>query len=125
MNPLRRPYPGIPMVNCVAGAASRNDPRLSYWAGPDSSCGEGGDPLRRRRRRRRIRRSLICIAAMVLLAFGVGTAVGFECHRTEEELAREIEGQSPSRIPVFKREVDRLISEMWKTEAVDRINRRP
>lgn len=51
----------------------------------------------------------------------MGLWVGLESHRTDEELVQEMEGESESPGFDLEKQTDRIIDEIWKTEALERI----
>ncbi len=72
------------------------------------------------------RKRILWGAAMSLaVAGGLGLWLGFESHRTEEELALEERQEATPAGLDLNQQADRLINEIWKTEALEKIpNRR-
>lgn len=80
------------------------------------------------RRNAEARRKRVAKGVVVFMAVAgvIGLWLGFESHRTEEEIAqREREEATPAPVLDLNMQADRLINEIWKTEALEKIpNRR-
>jgi hypothetical protein len=73
------------------------------------------------REHRRRRRLIFGVFVSVVLALALGGYLGLSSHRTGEEMAREMEGaQEEAGKSDIDRQMDRLIDEMWKSEALEK-----
>lgn len=76
---------------------------------------------RRRDVKLRKRRLALGFTGVLLLAALVGGIVGIHSHRSAEALTRELQEKAPLPAPEVERQVDRLIDEIWKTEALEKL----
>jgi hypothetical protein len=74
-----------------------------------------------RTRKARKKRVTIGIVFSVVVAGSIGIWLGFSSHRSGEELAQEIRGTARGLEFDLNKQADRLISEVWKTEALEKI----
>lgn len=124
MSELRGRYPGGPSRNPSDDDALQPRPRreLPTVEEIEARAAAGSQLFRFRRRRRRVAFGL---ALSVLLSAVVGIWLGWQSHRTDQELARELRKQAVEADFDLNREADRLINEIWKTEALEKRPRQP
>lgn len=80
---------------------------------------------RRSQWKRRRRRLLVGFVVAVLVAGGTGFWLGWQSHRTPEEIAREEEGRSGDGEGVdLSRERDIILEQLWLMEELERAPRR-
>ena len=75
--------------------------------------------------KRKRNRLILVLLVSVVTAGGGGLWVGLERHRTAEEGAQDMELNSTILQTELDKQADRIINEMWKTEALERIPRAP
>ena len=85
--------------------------------------GRASQGSQRRKAIRRRRRAIVALVASLAVAGGVGLWIGLGSHRTDEEMAQEMEVEVESPGFDLEKQTDRIIDEIWKTEALERIPR--
>ncbi len=117
---LRGRYPGGPSRRPPEGEAGPKEerPRLPSVGEQETLASEGAQSRKARRRRKR---ATLAVLGAVLLAGMLGIWMGLRSHRTEEELARELQEERTTRGFDLEKQADRLINEIWKTEALEKI----
>ncbi len=119
MGGLHGRYPGGPSRRNVDGPAEspREKPRLATVSEIEGRLARG---TRRHKRKARRKRLVWGLVFSLVVSGSVGAYLGFASHRTDSELAEEMR---QSRAPVkadLETQADRLINEMWKSEALER-----
>ena len=120
MSGMRGRFPGGPSRRGVddPDAAPREKVRLSTVEEIESRAATGSEERRKRSRRKRVR---VGFAFAVAAAAGVGLWIGFSSHRSAEDIAQEMSQRERQADFDLNKQADRLISEMWKTEALEKI----
>jgi hypothetical protein len=72
------------------------------------------------KQRARHKRLAVGFFFSLIVAVAVGGYIGISSHRTEEEVAREMEGEAGPGKADMEKQMDRLIDEMWKSEALEK-----
>lgn len=122
MDRISGSYPGGPKRDQLRTNDERGFSRLI----PRVADLERGAQYLRRRRMHRMRRKRMMIAVGVALVVSgaSGMYMGLQTHRSPEELAQaEREKARPLELDLAK-EANRLMSELWKMEDLDRVPRR-
>ena len=120
MSEMRGRYPGGPSRRTDPDDATprRGKVHLATVEELEARAAEGSQARKGQSKRRRI---LVGVVVSVALALALGGYLGFSSHRTGEELASEMEGaQEQVEKSDMDRQMDRLIDEMWKTEALEK-----
>jgi hypothetical protein len=121
MSELRGRYPGGPSRKKPEGEAQapRRKVRLDTVEEIEARAAEGSQARNLRRRKKRV---MIGAASFIVIGGGIGLWIGLQSHRTDEEVAQEL-GRGQARGVEFdlNKQADRLISEMWKTEALEKL----
>lgn len=82
------------------------------------------DLNRRRMHRMRRERRMIAVGVALVASGASGMYIGLQTHQSSEELAQaEREKTRPSELDMVK-EANRLMSELWKMEDLERVPRR-
>ena len=77
--------------------------------------------LQRRKGQSRKKRVFIGLSISVAAALALGGYLGLSSHRSASELIQEMEGTAADAEKTdMDRQVDRLIDEMWKSEALEK-----
>ena len=120
MSQLRGRYPGGPSRRNVdeESSAPRRKVKLDSVEEIEARAARGSVARKEQRRRKRL---AIGVFVSVAVAGGVGIWLGFQSHRSDEEIAQELRGQARGQEFDLNKQADRLISEMWKTEALEKI----
>ncbi len=74
-----------------------------------------------RRRKQRKRRLALGIVFSIAVAAAIGGWLGLQSHRTDQEIAEGIRGQARGVEFDLNKQADRLINEIWKTEALEKL----
>ena len=85
--------------------------------------GRASQGSQRRKASRRRKRVIVALVVSLAVAGGAGLWIGLESHRTEEELVQEMEAEVEDPVFDLEKQTDRIIDEIWKTEALERIPR--
>jgi type VI protein secretion system component VasK len=99
-------------------SAPRRKVKLDSVEEIEARAAKGSQARKEQRRRKRL---AIGVVVSVAVAGSVGVWLGFQSHRTDEEIAQEMRGQARGQEFDLNKQADRLISEMWKTEALEKI----
>ena len=121
MSELRGRYPGGPSRKGVddGTAAPRRKVKLDSVEEIEARASAGSQARRQKQRRKRVAMGVIF---SISLAGAVGVWIGFQSHRSEEEIAQELRGQVRGGQEFdLNKQADRLINEMWKTEALEKL----
>ena len=120
MSRMRGRYPGGPSrrTDPETPPPQRGKVHLSTVEEIEARAAAASQKRRQQTRRRQIFVGLLLSLAVALI---LGGYLGFSSHRTGEELASEMEGaQEQVEKSDMDRQMDRLIDEMWKTEALEK-----
>ncbi len=119
MTDLRGRYPGGPTRKGLddGGLATRGKVHLSTVAELEDRTTTLSQESRRRVRRKRFLRGVVF---SVIVSSAVGAYLGFSSHRTDAELADEMARQTTGPELDLQKQADRLINEMWKSEALEK-----
>ncbi len=120
MSELHGRYPGGPSRKPDPNQPARRKANLSSVEAFEARAAASTREHTRRARRKRL---YMGISISVLLAVALGGYLGFSSHRSHEELAREMEGVRSQGKTELDRQMDRLIDEMWKSEALEKTPR--
>jgi hypothetical protein len=94
--------------------------RLATVSEIEGRWARGSQRFRRKARRKRVIWGLVL---SVLISGTVGVYLGYSSHRTDAELADELR-QARTPVPSdLESQADRLINEMWKSEALEKTPR--
>lgn len=119
MTPMPGRYPGGPTR---AGSESREaeEPRKVRLATVQEFETRVTSSSMKMKKKARHRRLVVGFFFSLIVAVVVGSYIGISSHRTEEEVAREMEGEAPPSKADMEKQMDRLIDEMWKSEALEK-----
>lgn len=119
MSQIRGRYPGGPSRRTDPDAAppQRGKVHLATVEEIEARAAAKSQQRRQNTRRRQIYVALLLSLAIALI---LGGYLGFSSHRTDAELAQEMEGVRDQGKSDLDRQVDRLIDEMWKSEALEK-----
>ena len=119
MSRMRGRYPGGPSrrTDPETPPPQRGKVHLSTVEEIEARAAAGSQKRRQQTRRRQIFVGLLLSLAVALI---LGGYLGFSSHRTDAELAQEMEGVRDQGKSDLDRQVDRLIDEMWKSEALEK-----
>lgn len=122
MSEMRGRYPGGPSRRQPGEEDGPSGPRpkLATVEEIEARAATGSRVHRHRMRRRRI---LLGFFLSLILAGAFGIWLGFQSHRTDEELAREMSERASGTEFELDKQADRLINEMWKAEALEKLPR--
>lgn len=119
MSTIRGRYPG--------GPSRQRDPeddtprkgkvRLSSVEEIEGRAAAGSQARRTQARRKRL---LVGLFLSLSAALALGGYLGFSSHRSASEIANEMEGQTEVGKSDLDRQMDRMIDEMWKSEALEK-----
>ena len=121
MSELRGRYPGGPSRRNVGeeSSAPRRKVKLDSVEEIEARASASSQARRQKHRRKRL---ALGVAFSVAIAGGVGAWLGFQSHQSNEEIAQGLRGQARGGEEFdLNKQADRLISEMWKTEALEKI----
>jgi len=112
-------YPGGPSRKGVddADPTPKRKVRLSTVSEIEGMAAAGAEQRKRKARKKRLLRGLIF---SVIVSGTVGAYLGFSSHRTDAELAEELNHDREAPEMDLQKQADRLINEMWKSEALEK-----
>lgn len=119
MNAMRGRYPGGPSRRDGADGESSGPERvhLASVEEMETRSSRASRKIRAKRRRKRLVLGFILSAAGAALAGGY---VGLSTHRTSAELAQELDQKHRPARDDLEQQMNRLIDEMWKSEALEK-----
>lgn len=119
MSELRGRYPGGPSRKGVDDPdySPRRNVRLATVSEIEGRAVAGSEHRKKKARKKRLVRGLVF---SVLLSGAVGAYLGFSSHRTDAEVAEELTQERDAPGTDLEKQADRLINEMWKSEALEK-----
>ena len=119
MSEMRGRYPGGPSrrTDSDEPPPGRGRVHLSTVEEIESRAAAGSQQRKGKTRRRRL---FIGLFLSLAAALALGGYLGFSSHRTAAELVQEMEGPGGEGKSDLDAQVDRLIDEMWKSEALEK-----
>lgn len=119
MEPMRGRYPGGPSRRDPGDSETsrRGNVRLTSVEEFESHLLRGSQRHRARKRQKRL---ALGILLWLMVAVAVGGYIGFSTHRTDAELAGEMDQQNRLSKGELEQQMNRLIDEMWKSEALEK-----
>ena len=120
MSELRGRYPGGPSRRNTSddNAPRRGKVHLASVEEIEAQAAAGAMQRKVTSRRKRI---FIGLSISVAIALVLGGYIGFSSHRTADELIQEMNGTSAQAGKSdMDRQMDRMIDEMWKSEALEK-----
>lgn len=119
MKDMRGRYPGGPSrrEGDALPHPRREKPDLISVEAFESRLVRGSQRVRAQQRRKRL---TVGVVFSLLAAIAVGGYIGFSTHRSDSEVAQEIDAQHQRSQGDLEQQMNRLIDEMWKSEALEK-----
>ena len=119
MSELRGRYPGGPSRRGVddPDKPPRGKVRLATVSEIE---GRAAAVSQHRKQKARKKRLLMGLIFSVVVSGSVGAYLGYSSHRTDAELAKELSQDRRAPEMDIEKQADRLINEMWKSEALEK-----
>lgn len=120
MEQMQGRYPGGPSRRDPEDSETsrREDVHLTSVEEFESRLVRGSQRHRARKRKKRL---ALGVLFSLIVAAVVGGYIGFSTHRTDTELAREMDEQNRLSKGDLEQQMNRLIDEMWKSEALEKV----
>jgi len=120
MSGLRGRYPGGPSRRADPDDDTPHRGKVHLASVAEIEAKAAAGALHRRGQSRK-KRLYIGLTVSVALALALGGYIGFSSHRTADELVQEMEGAATKAGKSdLDRQMDRMIDEMWKSEALEK-----
>lgn len=119
MTDLRGRYPGGPTRRGTddPNFSPRGKVHLSTVSEIENRSTAWSEDHKQRARRKRLVKGLVL---SVIVSGAIGAYLGFSSHRTDAELAGEMAQRTTGPEGDLQKQADRLINEMWKSEALEK-----
>jgi hypothetical protein len=116
---MRGRYPGGPSRggHVDPDVAPTGKVRLASVSEIEAQAAAGSRHRKRKARKRRLIKGLV---VSLIVSGTLGAYLGYSSHRTDAELAEELSGNRDAPEMDLEKQADRLINEMWKSEALEK-----